>query len=501
MVVFVAMAAVDLVTGSTFAGRYQILGRLAAGGMGAVYEALHLETRRRRALKVMLPELFSKPELRDRFRREAHVTASVKSEFLVDVFDAGLDEPSGMPFLVMELLEGEDLGKLIDRKGPLDPTDVVTYLAQVASALDRTHAASVVHRDLKPENLFLTHREDGSGRIKILDFGISKIVSEAATGRNTTNIGTPAYMAPEQIVGGPVSRAADLHALGLIAFTLLAGRAYWQDDVESTDNALAFALRAAQGISEGAVSRAKRHGRTLPAAFDAWFARAAHLDPAQRYKSASESVRELAEALGVPVPTLLQASAAGAQASSGPASGAQARSDGEHGPSTMHGAELGPASRRPKTLVRVIVAGAALTVAGIAVAAFFSSGNKASSAGAPSSTDDTTTKAAAAAPKAPAPVVLPLETFAPSAAPANAAVPNTASTPAAAPSPAPPSAARAVEKSPDTAPPPKREPVAAPPAPTAANAPAPATTSPPDAGATASFPTPNAPPRVKYTRD
>src|SRR5262245_2932525 len=181
MVVLRAMAAVDLETGSTFAGRYKIQRRLASGGMGAVYEALHLETRRPRALKVMLPELFSKPELRDRFRRGAHVTASVKSEFLVDVFDAGLDDASGMPFLVMELLEGEDLGRLVDRAGPLDPTDVVTYLAQVASALDRTHAAAVVHRDLKPENLFLTHREDGSGCIKILDFGISKIVNEAAT--------------------------------------------------------------------------------------------------------------------------------------------------------------------------------------------------------------------------------------------------------------------------------------------------------------------------------
>src|SRR5262245_59539264 len=115
------MASVDLATGSTFAGRYRILGRLASGGMGAVYEALHLETRRRRALKVMLPELFTKPELRDRFRREAHVTASVKSEFLVDVFDAGVDE-NGAPFLVMELLEGEDLGRLVDRAGPVAPS-------------------------------------------------------------------------------------------------------------------------------------------------------------------------------------------------------------------------------------------------------------------------------------------------------------------------------------------------------------------------------------------
>ena len=265
MAVFGTMASVELATGSIFAGRYRVLGRLAAGGMGAVYEVLHLETRRRRALKVMLPALFAKLELRDRFRREAHVTASVKSEHLVNVFDAGVDEASGMPFLVMELLEGEDLGRLVDRAGSIPPSDVVAYLSQVASALDRTHAASIVHRDLKPENLFVTHRENGTACIKILDFGISKIVNEAATGGpNTTSIGTPAYMAPEQIVGGPVTPAADLHALGLIAYTLLTGRSYWQDDVESTDNALAFALRAAQGIREGAVSRARRHGHDAP---------------------------------------------------------------------------------------------------------------------------------------------------------------------------------------------------------------------------------------------
>ncbi|HEX6272582.1 MAG TPA: serine/threonine-protein kinase, partial [Polyangiaceae bacterium] len=293
------MASVDLATGSTFAGRYRIVGRLAAGGMGAVYEVVHLETRRRRALKVMLPELFDKPELRDRFRREAHVTASVRSEHLVDVFDAGVDEASGMPFLVMELLEGEDLDRLVRRTGAMAPSDVLAYLSQVASALDRTHAASIVHRDLKPENLFVTERENGTVCLKILDFGISKVVNDASTGgRNTTSIGTPAYMAPEQIVGGPVTPAADLHALGLIAFTLLTGRAYWQDDVESTDNALAFALRAAQGIREGAVSRAARHGHELPEEFDAWFSKAVNVAPKRRFSSATEAVRALAEALG-----------------------------------------------------------------------------------------------------------------------------------------------------------------------------------------------------------
>jgi serine/threonine-protein kinase len=479
------MAAVDLATGSTFAGRYEIVRRLASGGMGAVYEVLHLETRRHRALKVMLPDLFQKPELRERFRREAHVTASVKSEFLVDVFDAGLDEASGMPFLVMELLEGEDLGRVVERRGPLSASEVVSHLAQVASALDRTHAASIVHRDLKPENLFLTHRDDGSARIKLLDFGISKIVSEGATGgRNTTSIGTPAYMAPEQIVGGPVSPAADLHALGLIAYTLLTGRAYWQDDVESTDNALAFALRAAQGIREGAVSRARRHGHALPDEFDAWFSRAVHVDPERRFESAAAMVQVLAAALGepftTPAPSARPSAVSRADAST-------PRAD-EHGPSTMHGAELGPPSRKQATLVRWLLAGAALGLVGIAVAAFAMRGARRPTtvSEAPAAERALEPEASADAPKAHGPVVLPVEPA------VTATTPSMASARAElAPTRAPTASAPRPLKVPDRAP-----------ATTPSSAPANSVASAPEASATASFPSASAAsPKIRYTRD
>src|SRR5882724_5054320 len=165
--------------GTVFAGRYRVLKCIAMGGMGAVYEVLHLETERRRALKVMLPHMLQSPELRDRFKREARVAAKVDSEFIVDVFDAGVDDATEMPFLVMELLKGEELGKLLKRQGRLAPSDVVTYLRQTAMALDKTHQASIVHRDLKPDNLFLTHQEDGAPRIKVLDFGVAKIVADS----------------------------------------------------------------------------------------------------------------------------------------------------------------------------------------------------------------------------------------------------------------------------------------------------------------------------------
>jgi eukaryotic-like serine/threonine-protein kinase len=152
--------------GTVFAGRYRLVRCLAAGGMGAVYEAEHLETGRRRALKVMHPHLFASDEMRERFKREARIASQVESEYIVDVSDAGVDESTKTPFMVMELLRGEELGDLLKRVGRLPPGDVVTYLSQAALALDRTPASSIIHRDLKPANLFLTHREDGSPRIK-----------------------------------------------------------------------------------------------------------------------------------------------------------------------------------------------------------------------------------------------------------------------------------------------------------------------------------------------
>ena len=290
---------IELDSATPFAGRYRVVRRIAAGGMGAVFEVVHIETQRRRALKVMLPELVEHRELRDRFQMEARVTARVDSEYIVDVFDAGIDDRTGMPFLVMELLQGEEVGEILQRTGPMSPEQVVTYLRQVASALDKTHAAGIVHRDLKPENLFLTHREDGTPRIKILDFGISKVISEANTASNTTrSLGTPLYMAPEQVLGQPVGPATDLYSVGLIAYTMLVGVAYWHADTDKFDNAIAFALHTTKGTTESAEKRAADFGRSLPPQFDVWFRRATHSDPAQRFRRASEAINELAAVLG-----------------------------------------------------------------------------------------------------------------------------------------------------------------------------------------------------------
>jgi serine/threonine-protein kinase len=142
--------------GAIFHGRYEIVRCITAGGMGAVYEVIHLETRRRRALKVLLPSLITDHDMRGRFRGEATVTAEVDSEHIVETFDAGVDTDTGMPFLVMELLKGEELTSMIARRGRLAATEAVVLLHQAALALDKTHAAGIVHRDLKPDNLFVT---------------------------------------------------------------------------------------------------------------------------------------------------------------------------------------------------------------------------------------------------------------------------------------------------------------------------------------------------------
>ncbi|MDC0744424.1 serine/threonine protein kinase [Polyangium mundeleinium] len=291
----------DLAAGSIFAGRYRVERRIAAGGMGAVYEVIHLETNRRRALKVMHANFVQSDDLRGRFRQEARVAAEIESDYIVDVFDAGIDDATGMPFLVMELLRGEELGKRLRRTGPLPPAEVVTFLHQTSLALDKTHRAHIVHRDLKPDNLFLCEREDGPPRIKVLDFGIAKIVAAGATGAGATqSLGTPLYMAPEQfLMESSVSPATDIFALGMIAFTLLVGKAYWFEESRGGANVFAFAAQAAIGPREPASARAGRLGVSLPPAFDAWFARATAKTPAERFPSATSAVQALGEALGL----------------------------------------------------------------------------------------------------------------------------------------------------------------------------------------------------------
>ncbi len=290
-----------LTIGAIFAGRYRVVRPMATGGMGILYEVLHLETERRRALKVMLPGALDDDELRERFLREAKVGARIDSDFVVEVFDAGIDEATRTPFLVMELLRGEDLGERLRRLGRIAPLDVVTYLHHTALALDQMHRASVVHRDVKPENLFLMEREDGPARIKLLDFGVAKVVTESITAGQ--GIGTPLYMAPEQYEpSATLTGAVDVYALGMVAYALLVGSAYWAAEA-LTQRLFALVAVTMRGPQQPASERAAARGVLLSPAFDAWFARTTAQDPALRFATAGEAVRALADALGVAPPS------------------------------------------------------------------------------------------------------------------------------------------------------------------------------------------------------
>ncbi len=288
--------------GSVFAERYEIVRVVSAGGMGIVYEVLHRETKRRRALKVMLPHVVTDPEMRARFALEAVVTADIESEHLVEVFDAGIDAETDCPYLVMELLRGEDLGSRLRRGERSSPAELVALLEQAALALEKTHAAGIVHRDLKPENLFMTKRDDGSPRLKILDFGIAKVVRVTAPDPKSTTktFGTPYYMAREQVTGEAqlIGPSSDTYALAQIAYALLVGRPYFDDDLGGDErNILALLLAVGKGPSEPASVRAARRGIELPPGFDKWFARATNIQPRARFDSAKALVSELAAVL------------------------------------------------------------------------------------------------------------------------------------------------------------------------------------------------------------
>jgi serine/threonine-protein kinase len=386
------MSALPLSPGVVFAGRYQIVRCIAQGGMGAVYEVTHTETERRCALKIMLPGLLQSDDMRARFRQEARVTARVASEYIVDVLDAGIDDATQTPFLVMELLEGEELHQRLKRLGRLAPHDVVTYLHQTSLALDKTHRASIVHRDLKPSNLFLSEREDGSPRIKVFDFGIAKLVAEGATGIVTQTLGTPIYMAPEQFhLDLRIGPAVDIYALGMIAFTLLTGKSYWHDEASVASSPHAVYAAILSGPREPACARAARRGVALPPAFDAWFAKITATDPRDRFPTASSAIAALGEILGHPVahrastPTPPPASSFSLPAPTGFAHPAPSGIDA--GSTTIVGSQAIPLSSRPSKPSKLrgpqaaiaVALGTALLVAFIAARAF-TTGERGSSA-------------------------------------------------------------------------------------------------------------------------
>ncbi len=292
-----------------FAGRYRIDSYLAQGGFGAVYIAEQTATELRVALKVLWPHILSSDDAVAKFQQEARIAGRVNSEHIVRVIDAGFDEATRTPFLVMELLEGEDLEKVVLRAGAMPAEQVVVCLRQTASGLDKAHgyvnrdglAEPIVHRDLKPENLFLTHRDDGTVCIKILDFGIAKVLSSSTKVSQEVK-GTPLYMAYEQGAGGAITPRTDVWALGLIAFYLLTGRCYWKAAhlPEASLTQLFGEVLSLPIVPPGERARELGIVPSWPAAFESWFLRCVNRDAHNRFASAGEAASALAVALGYP---------------------------------------------------------------------------------------------------------------------------------------------------------------------------------------------------------
>jgi len=273
----------ELLAGAHVTPTIRLVRPLGAGGMGTVWVADHLTLRSQVVVKFMSDGSDKDPSQVARFSREAAAASQVRGPHVVQVFDHGFTG-DGTPFIVMELLDGEDLGARLARRGRMSLVEVVEIVEQVALALARAHAAHVVHRDVKPGNIFVCDRGDGRPFYKVLDFGIAKGgAMKSLMGLSTVTgamVGTPAYASPEQLVASKqVDHRTDLWALGAVAFKALTGELPYQG---GSAGALALAIHTAPPL------RATALVPELPSAIDDWLRRACAVAASDRFASARE---------------------------------------------------------------------------------------------------------------------------------------------------------------------------------------------------------------------
>ncbi|HSZ81769.1 MAG TPA: serine/threonine-protein kinase [Polyangia bacterium] len=219
-----ALGVADPWLGRVVDGRYKVLGRVGEGGMGVVYRVEHLRLGKTAAMKVLTPDMAGKKEMVQRFRLEAQAISLLNHPNIVQTFDFG--QVDGSLFLIMEYVKGDDLAAVLKREGPWDFTRAARLFAQVCSALTEAHDHGIIHRDLKPENLMVHRRRDGSEHVKVLDFGLAKLRERDESAAITTGrqvLGTPYYMAPEQVRGEALDPRADVYALGATLYRVLTG--------------------------------------------------------------------------------------------------------------------------------------------------------------------------------------------------------------------------------------------------------------------------------------
>lgn len=294
------MATRRLAPGSVFNERYAILRVVGQGAMGIVYAATDLENGRACALKLMSKDLSHEPKFVERFQSESTVGQRIEGPHVAAVFDAGFSRADpAQPYFAMELLEGENLEQHLARfpDGSPHAEHVVRSLFR---AIASAHAASVVHRDLKPENLFLAAPGEAGAPplLKVLDFGVAKIVRETTHGGTAPGLGTPLWTAPEQgKEGQTIKPTADVWAIGLLAYRLLAGKTFWRN-AHTKGTAFDLAVEMLREPLPLASARSREIGaRDLGPAFDAWFRKAVHRDPEARFATAGDAEAALAPIL------------------------------------------------------------------------------------------------------------------------------------------------------------------------------------------------------------
>ncbi len=339
--------------GQILAGKYRIERVIGEGGMGVVVAATHMQLQERVALKFLLLEVSQESERATRFLREAQAAVKIKSEHVARVTDVGTLE-TGAPYMVMEYLDGRDLAAELERGGPMDVADAVTFVLQACEAIAEAHRGGIIHRDLKPANLFLTRRTNGSPCVKVLDFGISKIVGDAQSMTKTSaTMGSPAYMSPEQLrASRNVDAHTDIWSLGVILFELLTAELPFQGN--TVPELCAEILTAAPGS-------VRRYRPDVHETLEAVVMKCLRKDPSDRFADIAELTAALAP--------FASEGAASSRASVTPDRASQGRSSlvgaarGDELDATM----LAPAPRRTP----LVFAGVAAALLAAAATAFF----------------------------------------------------------------------------------------------------------------------------------
>src|SRR5271156_1992375 len=264
--------------GILFGERYEILGVLGQGGMGAVYKARDRELDRLIALKVIRPELATDPAILARFKQELILSRNITHKNVVRIFDLG--EAEGIRFISMEYVDGEDLRTILRRNGKFAPKDAISVVEQVCRALDCAHTEGVIHRDLKPQNIM----SDKNGRIVVMDFGLARSLGESGMTQTGAIVGTMEYMSPEQALGSQLDQRSDIFSVGLIFFELLTGKAPYQ-----ADTAIASLMKRTREEAQSACEV----DSSVPRSLSAIVSRCLEREPANRYHSAVELLQQL----------------------------------------------------------------------------------------------------------------------------------------------------------------------------------------------------------------